>query len=164
MARGGGQYKIRMWTAYEGSTQEEILAYLLPVELGFTVNLHLFLIRDLDKFDPANMIDSEIEIRADAIVRLQGFIESGFVSVEKMNILSRLIVHEDLFPNQDESALYLSDLILTWRPEYLLASLIDCAIPVQLHDRLSKSANTTLSNTSKEKASISAASGSRPSR
>ncbi len=101
---------FRMWTANEGNNQEEILAYLLPVEIDFIINLHLLLLRDLGTFDPVKMIDSEIEIRAYAIARLQGFIESGFISVEKMNILSRLIVHEDLFPSEGESALYLSDL------------------------------------------------------
>ena len=101
---------FRMWAAHEGSIQEEILAYLLPVEIDFIINLHLLLLRDLGTFDPVKMIDSEIEIRAYAIARLQGFIESGFISVEKMNILSRLMVHEDLFPSEGESALYLSDL------------------------------------------------------
>ena len=99
-----------MWAAHEGSGQVEILVYMLPVEIEFVINNHLFLLRDLGAFDPGSVTDSEIEIRAYAIARLQGFIESGVISVEKMNILSRLILHEDLFPSEDESALYLSDL------------------------------------------------------
>jgi hypothetical protein len=101
---------FRMGSARLGIDQAEIPAYMLPVEIDYIVNLHLFLLCDLSAFDPANEIDSEIEIRAYALARLHRFLESGLISAEKLNILSRLILHGDLFPCEDEDILHLTDL------------------------------------------------------
>jgi hypothetical protein len=42
----------RIRAAYEGLNQEELLAYFLPVEIGFIINRHFFLLRDLWTFGP----------------------------------------------------------------------------------------------------------------
>jgi len=57
------------------------------------------------------MPDTAIEMQASVIARLQGFIESGLIGISKMNTMNHVILGDDLFPTDEESPLYLSDLV-----------------------------------------------------
>jgi len=101
----------RIWVEFGETYQDEILAYMLPLEIDFIINEYLLLLRDLDEFDSSAMPDTAIEMQASVIARLQGFIESGLIGISKMNTMSHVILGDDLFPTDEESPLYLSDLV-----------------------------------------------------
>ncbi len=83
---------------------------MLPQEIDLVITEYLLLLRDLSEFDSDAMPDTAIKMRASAIARLQGFMESGLIGIDKMNTMSRLILGDNLFPTDEESPLYLWDL------------------------------------------------------
>ena len=100
----------RIWVAFGETDQPEILAFMLPLEIDFLVNEYLLLLRDLEEFDSDAMPDTAIEMQAAALARLQVFIETGLISIDKMNAMSLLILGSGLFPTDEQSPLYMWDL------------------------------------------------------
>ena len=100
----------RIWVEFGETNQHEILAYMLPLEIDFIINAYLLLLRDLNEFDSDAMPDAAIKMQAAALARLQGFIETGLISIDKMNTMSLLILGSGLFPTDEQSPLYMWDL------------------------------------------------------
>ena len=112
--RGTGEWTeshSRIWAAHRAKDQEAVLAFVLPQEVEVLITEHLRLLGDLGGFQPGTASVIELEIRAYALARLQSFVESGIVSERRVNILSRFILGEDVFPTAaDDECLELADL------------------------------------------------------
>ena len=75
---------------------------MLPAEVDVLITEHLLLLGDLGGFQANTANATEIELRSFALADFRVSWSPGVVSVRQVNIMSRFIIGEDVFPTGDE--------------------------------------------------------------
>jgi len=94
---------LRKKPSHGSQAQEAVLAWVLPVELDFLIIESLRLLGDIGGLSVCAVNSTEQNIRNHALARIRSFVDSGIVTERHVNILSRLMLREDIYPDDEDS-------------------------------------------------------------
>lgn len=100
----------RIWVAHRAKEQDEVFAYIRPAEAELLITDHLMLLADLGGIYVLTPDPAEMGLRLYATARIHTFVEVGIVSKHQLNIMSRMIVGEDMYQGDAWECLEIDDL------------------------------------------------------